>query len=122
MPTVWNTHLERQTLDHLVNTAIMLLDIELSDSSSSISDNMDWSFDTVLDLLDDDDDDDDSDDDDDDESTIGDAIKQVVEYATMKYGEAQTEKRVYGEDCIIQDLPDCIDFVPVHFFRCCLIL
>jgi hypothetical protein len=41
MPTVWNTYLERQTLDHLVNTAIMLLDTELSDSSSSISDNMD---------------------------------------------------------------------------------
>jgi hypothetical protein len=108
MPTVWNTHLERQTLDHLVNTAIMLLDTELSDSSSSISNDMDVSFDTVLDLLDDDDDDDDDDSmDSENESTIGAAIKQVVEYRTMMYGEAQGEKRVYGEDYIIQDLPDC---------------
>jgi hypothetical protein len=36
----------------------MLLDTELSDSSSSFSDDMDVSFDTVFDLLDDDDDDD----------------------------------------------------------------
>jgi hypothetical protein len=28
MPTVWNTHLERQTLDHLVNTEFMLLETE----------------------------------------------------------------------------------------------
>jgi hypothetical protein len=105
MPTVWNTHLERQTLDQLVNTAIMLLDTELSDSSSSISNDMDCSFDTVLDLLDDDDDDDDSMDSD-NESTIGAAINQVVEYRTMIYGEAQGEKRVYGEDYMIQDLPD----------------
>jgi hypothetical protein len=96
MPTVWNTHLERQTLDHLVNTAIMLLDTELSDSSSSFSDDMDVSFDTVLDLLDDDDYDDDDSMDSDNESTIGAAIKQLVEYGTMIYGEAQGEKRVYG--------------------------
>jgi hypothetical protein len=115
MPTVWNTHLERQTLDHLVNTANMLLDTELSDSSSSISNDMDLSFDTVLDLLDDDDDDDS--DDDDDESTIGAAIKQVVEYGTMIYGEAQGEKRVYSEDCIIQDLPDCTQPEPDFRFR-----
>jgi hypothetical protein len=103
MPTVWNTHLERQTLDHLVNTAIML-DTELSDSSASISNDMDVSFDNVLALLDDDDDDSmDSD----NESTIGAAIKQAVEYGTMIDGKAQGEKRVYGEDYIIQDLPDC---------------
>jgi hypothetical protein len=76
----------------------MLLDTELSDSSSSFSDDMDVSFDTVLDLLDDDDDDDSMDSD--NESTIGAAIKQVVEYGTMIYGEAQGEKRVYGEDYI----------------------
>jgi hypothetical protein len=40
---------------------------------------MDWSFDTVLDLFDDNDDDSD----DDDDSTIGAAIKLVVEYRAM---------------------------------------
>jgi nuclease HARBI1 len=101
MPTVWNTHLERQTFEHLLEATIMLLETEISDASSSISD-MDWSFDTVLDLLDDDDDDDDNDDD----STIGAALKLVVEYGTMIYGEANVGRRVYGEDLLIQDLPD----------------
>jgi hypothetical protein len=62
---------------------------------------MDWLFDTVLDLFDDKDDDSD----DDDDSTIGAAIKLVVEYRAMIYGEAQVERRVYGEDVFIQDLP-----------------
>jgi hypothetical protein len=55
----------------------MLLETEISDASSSIND-MDLSFDTVLDLLDDDDNDDDS--------TIGAALKLVVEYGTTIYG------------------------------------
>jgi hypothetical protein len=71
-PTVWNTHLERQTLD--------LLDDDDYDHDSMDSNN---------------------------ESTIGAAIKQVVEYRTMIYGEAHGEKGVYGEYYIIQDLPDC---------------
>jgi hypothetical protein len=103
MPTVWNTHLERQTFEHLLEATIMLLETEPSDASSSISD-VDWSFDTVLYLLDDDDDDDD--DNNDDDSTIGAALKQVVEYGTMIYGEANVGRRVYGEDLLIQDLPD----------------
>jgi hypothetical protein len=78
MPTVWNTHLERHTFEHLVEATLMLLETEISDASSSIND-MDWSFDTVLDLLDDDDDDDDNDDD----STIGAALKLVVEYGNI---------------------------------------
>jgi hypothetical protein len=57
----------------------MLLETELSDASSSVN-NMDWSFDTVLNLLDDDDDDDDNNN---DNSTIGAALKLVVEYGTM---------------------------------------
>jgi hypothetical protein len=69
-------------------------------ASSSIN-NMDWSFDTVLDLFDDNDDYSD----DDDDSTVGAAIKLVVEYRAMIYGKAQVERRVYGEDVIIQDLP-----------------
>jgi hypothetical protein len=64
MPKVWNTHLERQTFDHLVNATIMH-----------------------------------------DDSTVGAAIKLVVEYRAMIYGKAQVERRVYGEDVIIQDLP-----------------
>jgi hypothetical protein len=63
----------------------------LSDSSSSIGNDMDWSFDTMLDLFDDDDDSDDA-----DNSTIGAVLKLVVEYGTMIYGEAQVERRVYG--------------------------
>jgi hypothetical protein len=70
------------------------METELSDSSSSIGNDMDWLFDTMLDLFDDDDD-----------RTIGAAIKLVVEYRAMIYGEAQVERRVYGEDDIIQDLP-----------------
>jgi hypothetical protein len=103
MPTVWNTHLERQTFDHLLEATVMLLETELSDESSSIGFDMDRSFDTYLDLLCDDND---NMGDDDDDSTIGAALKLVVEYGTMIYGEAQVERRVYGEDVIIQDLPD----------------
>jgi hypothetical protein len=84
----------------------MLLEPELSDGSSSIND-MDWSFDTVLDLLDDNNDD--------DNSTIGAALKLVVEYGTMIYGEAQVERRVYGEDMLIRDLPDATE--PEFRFR-----
>jgi hypothetical protein len=105
MLTVWNTHLERQTFDHLLEATIMLLETELSDASSSIN-NMDWSFDTVLNLLDDDDDDDDNNDND---STIGAALKLVVEYGTMIHGDGQLERMVYGEDLLIQDLPDATE-------------
>jgi hypothetical protein len=77
------THQELETFNDLVNTAIVLMATESSDSSSSIGDYMDWSFDTYLYLLCDDD----SDDDDDDDSTIGAVLKLVVEYGTMIYGE-----------------------------------
>jgi hypothetical protein len=99
MPTVWNTHQERQTFDLLVNTAIVLLATDLSDAPSSIDD-MDWSFDTYLDLFNNDSDDDD------DDSTIDAVLKLVVDYGTMIYGKANLERRVYGEDLLIEDLPD----------------
>jgi hypothetical protein len=94
MLTVWNTHLERQTFDHLLEATIMLLETELSDASSSIN-NMDWSFDTVLNLLDDDDNDNN-----DNDSTIGAALKLVVEYGTMIHGDGQLV--VSGEDLSIK--------------------
>jgi hypothetical protein len=75
------THLELETFNDLVNTAIVLMATESSDSSSSIGDYMDWSFDTYLDLLCDDDSDDD------DDSTIDAVLQLVVEYGTMIYGE-----------------------------------
>jgi hypothetical protein len=112
MPTVWNTHLEQQTFDHVLETTILLLETELSDASSSIGIDMDRSFDTYLDLLCYDNDDMD---DDDDDSTIGAALKLVVEYGTMIYCEAQVERRVYGEDVIIQDLPNATE--PEFRFR-----
>jgi hypothetical protein len=90
-----------QTFDHLVNTAIVLMETEVSDASSSIND-MDWSFDTMLDLFDNND----VDSDDDDNCTIDAVLKLVVEYGTMIYGEAQVKKWVYGEDLLIQDLSD----------------
>jgi hypothetical protein len=102
MPTVWNTHLERQTFNHLLEATIMLLETELSDASSSIGNDMDRSFDTYLNLLCEDNDDSDND----NNSTIGAGLKLVVEYGTIIYGKAQVERRVYGEDLLIQDLPD----------------
>jgi hypothetical protein len=63
---------------------------------------MDWSFDTMLNLFDNND----NDSDDDNNCTIDVVLKLVVEYGTMIHGEAQVEKRVHGEDLLIQDLPD----------------
>jgi hypothetical protein len=74
MPTVWNTHLGQQTFEHLLKVTIMLQETVPSDASSLIND-MDWSFDTVLDLLDDDD----------DNSTIGAVLKLVVESRQQQY-------------------------------------
>jgi hypothetical protein len=98
MPTVWNTHLKRQTFDHLVNTAIVLMATDFSDSSSLV-DNMDMLFDTYLDLFDDNSDDNNN-------STLNAMLQLVVEYGTMIYGKANLERRVYGEDLLIEDLPD----------------
>jgi hypothetical protein len=52
------------------------METELSDSSSSIGNDMDWSFDTMLDLFDN------------DNSTIAAVLKLVLDYGTMIYGEA----------------------------------
>jgi hypothetical protein len=105
MPTVWNTHLERQTFDHLVNTAIMLIETELSDASSSIGNDMDWLFDTVLDLLFDDSDDNDN-------STIGAAIKQVVEKEfRFRKHDLQTVVHYFWSHCfLVQDHVNNLNF------------